>query len=226
MVEHRSRLLISKVLLTRGSSSMKRTAIICGLAVAAALPVAARLTFTQRIQQQTGNKVVLRQDQSLTLLVDGRAADPVAPSKGTSQPSAKSGTASSKSGSASGKSGTTTSKPSTTTPSSSTTTKSPSSTPSKPSGYTMQAGWRVKFFTGGGSREDKENAQAAGREFKRHFPEVSVYMHFVSPHWICLAGDFVSKEEAEAFVQKVSASGLYGNTALNIVRCKIKVPIE
>ena len=41
-----------------------------------AMPASARLTFTQRIQQKSGAKVLLRQDKDIDLLVNGREADP------------------------------------------------------------------------------------------------------------------------------------------------------
>ena len=84
----------------------------------------------------------------------------------------------------------------------------------------------MKFFTGGSSRADKENAQAAGREFKRLFPDTPVYMHFVSPHWICVAGDFVNKEDADAFIGRVRESGQFKAAGMTVMKSRVKVPVE
>lgn len=179
------------------------------------LGTSARLTFTQRIQKK-GSHVQLRQDKDIDRLVNGREADPttVAPTAASTTPVAKV-------------------KPSVpVAPTQTQATKSAvaaapvQTSPSKPSGYAMRTGWRVKFFSGGSSRVDKENAQATGREFKRLFPDTPVYMHFVAPHWICVAGDFVNREDADVLVRRVRQSGQFANSGLAVVKTKVKVPIE
>ena len=61
---------------------------------------------------------------------------------------------------------------------------------------TTARGDRVKIYMGGSTRVDKDNARQAGHHFKTAFPDVSVYIHFVSPHRIILARDFVTREDA------------------------------
>ncbi|MBP5628373.1 MAG: hypothetical protein J6W50_02555 [Bacteroidaceae bacterium] len=189
------------------------------LLVTVIMSASARLTFTQRLQMKSANRIHLRQDKDIDRLVDGREAEPVvatAPSVPASTNVAK--TAQPKQAKPVVKGNISTLASSTTTP---TQTKT-----SKPTAYTTRAGWRVKFFTGGSSRVDKENAQAAGREFKRLFPDTPVYMHFVSPHWICVAGDFVNKEDADAFISRVRESRQFNTTGMTVMKSRVKVPVE
>lgn len=189
------------------------------LLVAVIMSASARLTFTQRLQMKSANRIHLRQDKDIDRLVDGREAEPVvatAPSVPASTNVAK--TAQPTQAKPVVKGNISTLASSTTTP---TQTKT-----SKPTAYTTRAGWRVKFFTGGSSRVDKENAQAAGREFKRLFPDTPVYMHFVSPHWICVAGDFVNKEDADAFISRVRESRQFNTTGMTVMKSRVKVPVE
>ena len=189
------------------------------LLVAVIMSASARITFTQRLQMKSANRIHLRQDKDIDRLVDGREAEPVvatAPSVPASTNVAK--TAQPTQAKPVVKGNISTLASSTTTP---TQTKT-----SKPTAYTTRAGWRVKFFTGGSSRVDKENAQAAGREFKRFFPDTPVYMHFVSPHWICVAGDFVNKEDADAFISRVREARQFNTAGMTVMKSRVKVPIE
>ena len=216
------------------------------MAMMLAMPASARLTFTQRIQQKSGAKVLLRQDKDIDLLVNGREADPApvpaaAPAKPAAKPTAAKPTAAkpttpkSTTTPAHNAPSTLLAKPENTAPTSTTATTAttaptataaPKTTAPKSTAYTTRAGWRVKFFTGGSSRADKENAQAAGREFKRLFPDTPVYMHFVSPHWICVAGDFVNKEDADAFIGRVRESGQFKAAGMTVMKSRVKVPVE
>ena len=209
---------------------MKYTAAIIVLAIMLAVPASARLTFTQRLQQKGVAKVLLRQDKDIDLLVNGREADPVPVAK-PAQTAPKAHSPKSTQANA-GKPSVAPPRQSSSTlltkPEAATTTTSVAgrAASSKKTGYTTRAGWRVKFFTGGSSRVDKENAQTAGREFKRLFPDTPVYMHFVSPHWICVAGDFVNKEDADAFISKVRESGQFNTSGMTVMKSRVKVPIE
>jgi len=196
--------------------------ILVTLIAALALPMAARLTYTQKLQQS--GRVQLKQDKTIDLLVNGREADPVVtpvaptpakPAKPTAtKPDAK--------------------KPSNTlnpAPAKQTTPDTPAekepvaTTPTRTStSYTSAQGYRVKFFMGGSSRADKEKAQVTGKEFKGQFPDVAVYMNFVSPHWICVAGDFNTQSEANAFIHRARASG-YDTSSMTVVKTKIRVPV-
>lgn len=176
----------------------------------------ARKTYTQKLQQS--GVVKLNQDKTIELLLNGREADPelakpVESASKPNQPVAKP------------TSGKTTSPNSpaevATTPNTPTTPKTTHSA----SSYTMSTGFRVKFFMGGSSRDDKEKAQTVGKEFKSQFPDVPVYMNFNSPHWICVAGDFETQADANAFIRNVRNSG-YDTSNMSVVKTKIRVPVN
>ncbi len=68
-------------------------------------------------------------------------------------------------------------------------------------------GYRVQVFTGGNSRNDKNNAEAAGEQIKRLFPDQPVYVHFYSPRWICRIGNYRTYEEAQDMLARVREAG-------------------
>lgn len=70
------------------------------------------------------------------------------------------------------------------------------------------AGFRVQIFTGGNSRADKQAALQAQQKCRAAFPELATYVHFYSPHWVCRAGDFQKREDAQRYVSKLRARGL------------------
>ena len=65
--------------------------------------------------------------------------------------------------------------------------------------------------------------QRKGREFKNCFPHISVYMHFVSPHWICTAGDFQTQTEAYEFIKEIRGTGLVQTSEMIVVKSRIKI---
>lgn len=80
-------------------------------------------------------------------------------------------------------------------------------------------GFRIQIFTGGNSRNDKNNAARAGSRIHSAFPELSVYAHFISPRWVCRVGDFRSREDAEKYVALIRRSGL--TQECHIVACTV-----
>ncbi|MBR1594212.1 MAG: SPOR domain-containing protein [Alloprevotella sp.] len=70
------------------------------------------------------------------------------------------------------------------------------------------AGYRLQIFTGGNSRADKQGALQAQQKCRAACPELATYVHFYSPHWVCRAGDFQKREDAQRYVSKLRARGL------------------
>lgn len=81
-------------------------------------------------------------------------------------------------------------------------------------------GYRVQVFSGGNSREDKNKAYETGSAMKAYFPEQPVYVHFYSPKWKCLMGNFRTYEEAGELLRQVKEFG-YGQAT--IIKGKITV---
>lgn len=82
-------------------------------------------------------------------------------------------------------------------------------------------GYRIQVYFGDNSRKGKTEAQAAGRRFRNTFPDLSVYVSFASPHWLCRAGDFRTMEEANEKLRQIREMGIFREAV--IVKSKINV---
>ncbi len=82
-------------------------------------------------------------------------------------------------------------------------------------------GYRVQAFAGGNSRKDRQLAEQTRNNIKAQFPNISVYVHFYSPRWICRVGNFRTYEEAHQMMVKLQNMGY---KQASIVRGKITVP--
>ena len=71
-------------------------------------------------------------------------------------------------------------------------------------------GYRVQVYTGGNTREDKQKAQTAGQRVKAKYPSLPVYVHFVTPRWVCQVGNFSERKDAEKVLSGVRAMGYTG----------------
>lgn len=75
-------------------------------------------------------------------------------------------------------------------------------------------GYRIQVFTGGNNRASKRAAQEMKTKIQSHFPELSVYIHFQSPRWVCRVGDFLSREEAQHYVKLIRKKRLSPEAAI------------
>ena len=75
-------------------------------------------------------------------------------------------------------------------------------------------GYRIQVFTGGNDRAAKRSAQEMKIKVQRHFPELSVYIHFQSPRWVCRVGDFLTREEAQHYVKLIRKKRLSPEAAI------------
>ena len=83
------------------------------------------------------------------------------------------------------------------------------------------SGFRIQVYFGDNSRQGKAEARAAGMRFRNSFPELPVYVSFVSPHWKCQAGDFRTMEEASEVLKQIREMGIFREAV--IVKSKINV---
>ena len=70
-------------------------------------------------------------------------------------------------------------------------------------------GYRIQVYFGDNSRKGKTEARAAGLRFRNSFAELPVYVSFVSPHWLCRAGDFRTMEEASDVLRQIREMGIF-----------------
>lgn len=192
------------LLINMKTHSLSRLIMVLAITVSSVYDANAKLTFTEKLRKKA--TVILNQDKTIDLLVNGREPDINVvlhdtiskPEKATKHDFNTKGQ-----------------------PSSVVSDKKPSTGSVK--NYHYGQGYRVKFFTGGSTRTDKELAQRKGREFKNCFPHISVYMHFVSPHWICTAGDFQTQTEAYEFIKEIRGTGLVQTSEMIVVKSRIKI---
>lgn len=71
-------------------------------------------------------------------------------------------------------------------------------------------GYRVQVCTGNNTREGKQKAQAAGQRVKAKYPSLPVYVHFVTPRWICQVGNFSDRKDAEKVLSGIRGMGYTG----------------
>ncbi len=69
-------------------------------------------------------------------------------------------------------------------------------------------GYRIQVYWGGSTRADQTNAQRAGTRVSTIFPELRVYTTFESPNWRCRVGDFVTRKEADDYLDKLKSARL------------------
>lgn len=81
-------------------------------------------------------------------------------------------------------------------------------------------GFRVQVYSGGNTREAHQQADKAGQKAKALFPNQPVYVHFYSPRWMCLVGNFTNYNEAKKLVNILRKEG-YPHA--NVIRMMVTV---
>ena len=80
-------------------------------------------------------------------------------------------------------------------------------------------GYRIQVYSGGNSRQSKNEAAMMGQRVRSLFGDLSVYTHFLNPHWICRVGDFKTYEEANEMYRQMKETGRFREAV--IVKSKI-----
>ncbi|MCR5076905.1 MAG: SPOR domain-containing protein [Prevotella sp.] len=81
-------------------------------------------------------------------------------------------------------------------------------------------GFRVQVYSGGNTRTAHQQADKAGQKAKQLFPTQPVYVHFYSPRWMCLVGNFTSYNEARKVMRTLRKEG-YPHA--NVIRTMVTV---
>lgn len=82
-------------------------------------------------------------------------------------------------------------------------------------------GFRVQVYTGFADRASRNAALQVEKDIRRRFPEISTYVHFIAPRWICRVGNFVRREDAAHFARLIRAARLSSEAA--VVACPILI---
>ena len=86
------------------------------------------------------------------------------------------------------------------------------------------SGYRVQAYAGGNSRSDRRKAEATRTRVKQMLPLEPVYVHFLSPRWVCRIGNYRTYAEAQEVLQQLRDE--LGIQGANIVKCQIVVKEE
>ena len=84
-------------------------------------------------------------------------------------------------------------------------------------------GYRVQVYFGGNQRANQTQAQKVGTRVTGMFPELRAYTTFESPHWRCRVGDFITYDDASAYMHKIKAKGI---AEAMVVKSEIYVTAE
>lgn len=82
-------------------------------------------------------------------------------------------------------------------------------------------GYRVQVYSGNNSRTARQEAYSAAQKVKSCMPDVSVYTHFNSPTWQCRVGDFRTYEEASACLHELRQISDFGSAI--IISCNVRI---
>ena len=94
-------------------------------------------------------------------------------------------------------------------------------------GITKTRGFRVQAYTGGNTRAARQEAERIGQQVKMLFPEEPVYVHFYSPRWMCLVGNYTDYEQARKVLRKLQRNGIPKAGIIRMmVTATTSVPIE
>ena len=74
--------------------------------------------------------------------------------------------------------------------------------------------YRIQIYTGGNTRQSKARAEEIKQQCKAAFPELNVYVRFISPHWVCRVGNFRSKQTAQRYVQQIKSKRISYETRI------------
>jgi len=86
-------------------------------------------------------------------------------------------------------------------------------------------GFRIQVFMSN-ARTAREEIAEKGSLIKSFFPEFAPYRKYVAPNWKLLVGDFLTKEEAEVFKQKLQKTIPELGKEMYVVSDKINIPIQ
>ncbi|GEM_PF-5272821 len=83
-------------------------------------------------------------------------------------------------------------------------------------------GFRIQVYSGAGNTESKLAAKEMEAKIRTAFPELSCYTRFKTPRWVCRVGDFRSRHEAQAYLDKIRKKRI--SSVASIVSDEVLLP--
>ncbi len=92
--------------------------------------------------------------------------------------------------------------------------------------FVERTGYRIQVFMGNDPSTARSEASSRQATIKGTFPELSTYLNYEAPNWKLSAGDFVTREEATVFKQKIQKEFPQFGKEMYIIVDKIKIPVD
>ena len=87
-------------------------------------------------------------------------------------------------------------------------------------------GFRIRIFMGSNQKTAREEALEKQALLNEVFPELATYLNYDAPNWKLYAGDFLTKEEAMVFRQRIQKSFPQFGREIYTVSDKVNIPIH
>ncbi|MDR3706155.1 MAG: SPOR domain-containing protein [Paludibacteraceae bacterium] len=92
--------------------------------------------------------------------------------------------------------------------------------------FATAAGFRVQVFSSNESHTGKANAYKTEEKIKERFPEMTVYVSYLSPFWKVRVGDCLSNAEAQGLRDQIKKEFPELQQEIYIVKDQVLVPEE
>jgi hypothetical protein len=98
--------------------------------------------------------------------------------------------------------------------------------PNKNYDFAERSGYRIQVFMGNNPGKARSEATYKQAAIKEAFPDLPTYLSYDAPNWKLLAGDFITREEANLVKQQLQREFPQFGKEIYIIVDKIKIPIE
>lgn len=90
--------------------------------------------------------------------------------------------------------------------------------------YIKTNGYRIQVFMSNDPRTARGEISDRGNQVKAAFPDIAIYTGYTAPNWKLLVGDFLTKDEAEVFRQRIKKEIPKLGKEMYIVQDKVNIP--
>lgn len=90
--------------------------------------------------------------------------------------------------------------------------------------YQTLQGYRVQVYSGNAANS-KNIAAGRAAQVRQHFPELESETIYNAPFWRVQVGNFVTREEAQAYLDRIKEAFPSFGKGMYIVRTQVKIPL-
>jgi hypothetical protein len=87
-------------------------------------------------------------------------------------------------------------------------------------------GFRIQVFMNNNPKTAKGEANQKESLIRNSFPEITTYLKYDAPNWKVLAGDFMTRDEADVFKQKIQKAFPAFGKEMYIISDKINISLN